>query len=132
MTAEGKAPLGKPGRPAVLGSDRRRFVEQTLFHFLGHQPGEPTVQRMIGRDERLLAMENRRVNTGWVFEAVDRTRAKHEVDAVGSGETKGARGLSIVSLELPLFISVPRVAVWRPRGVRGSVSSAAPCPTAEP
>jgi hypothetical protein len=126
---------------------------------LGHQPGEPTVQRMIGRDERLLAMENRRVNTGWVFEAVDRTRAKreldaslegwvavgwvpwvpgtpssiiHEVDAVGSGETKGARGLSIVSLELPLFISVPRVAVWRPRGVRGSVSSAAPCPTAEP
>ena len=42
-----------------------------MFFLLPGQPRELGVEGMIGRQERLLAMEDRRVGTGGVVEAVD-------------------------------------------------------------
>jgi hypothetical protein len=42
-----------------------------VFFLLPAQPGELGVERMIGRQKRLLAMEDRWIGTGGVVEAVD-------------------------------------------------------------
>jgi hypothetical protein len=64
MAAQHKARLGQPGLPAFLGPDRRRVVEQTVFFLLLGQPGELGVERTIGRQKRLLAVEDRRIGAG--------------------------------------------------------------------
>jgi hypothetical protein len=81
MSSQHKTPLGEPGLPAFLGPDRRRVVEQTVFFLLLGQPGELGVKRMIGREECLLAMENRRIPAGGIVEAVDLAGAERELDA---------------------------------------------------
>ena len=71
MAAKHKASLGQSGLPAFLRPDRRRVVEQTVFFLLLGQPRELGVERMIGRQECLLAMEDRWVRSGRVIETVD-------------------------------------------------------------
>ena len=51
-----------------------------LFLLLG-QPGEFGVERMIGRQECLLTMEDRRIGTGSVIGAVDLAGTERELDA---------------------------------------------------
>jgi hypothetical protein len=81
MAAQHKARLGQPGLPAFLGPDRRRVVEQTVFFLLLGQPGELGVEGMIGREECLLAMEDRWISAGGVIEAVNLAGAERELDA---------------------------------------------------
>jgi hypothetical protein len=52
-----------------------------MFFLLLSQSGELGVKGMIGRQKRLLAMENRRIRAGGVVEAVDLTRVEREIDA---------------------------------------------------
>jgi hypothetical protein len=51
-----------------------------LFLWLG-QPGELGVEGMIRRQECLLAMEDRRIGTRGVIEAIDIAGAERELDA---------------------------------------------------
>jgi hypothetical protein len=59
MAAQHKACGAQPGLPAVFRPDRRRVVEQAVFFLLLGQPSELGVKGMIGRQKRLLAMEDR-------------------------------------------------------------------------
>ena len=52
-----------------------------MFFLLLGQSGELGMERMIGRQEPLLAMEDRWIRAGREVEAVDLTRAKRELDA---------------------------------------------------
>jgi hypothetical protein len=81
MAAEHKACGAQSGLPAVLRPDRRRVTEQPVFFLLLGQPGELGAEGMIGRQKRLLAMENRRIRAGGIIEAVDLAGAERELDA---------------------------------------------------
>jgi hypothetical protein len=59
MAAQHKARGPQPCLPAVFRPDRRRVVEPTAFFLLLGQPSELGVKGMIGRKERLLAMQDR-------------------------------------------------------------------------
>ena len=61
MAAEGVAGSVQPGLPAAPGADRRRLVEQAVPLFLLAQAGEPGRERILSRDERFLAVPDRRV-----------------------------------------------------------------------
>jgi hypothetical protein len=52
-----------------------------VFLILLGQPGELGVERMIGREECLLATEDRRISAGGVIEAVALAGAELELDA---------------------------------------------------
>jgi hypothetical protein len=67
MSSQHKAGRVQPGLPAIPRPDRRRVVEQTVFFLLLGQPGELGVEGMIGRQERLLAIEDRWIGTDGVF-----------------------------------------------------------------
>jgi hypothetical protein len=67
--------------PAVLGPDPRRAVEQTVFILLLGQSRELGMERMIGSQERLIAMEDRWIGTGGVVEAVNLASAERELGA---------------------------------------------------
>jgi len=54
-------------RPSVARADAARLVEQAVLLLLGGEASELRIQRMIGRQERLLAMENGRVGAGRVL-----------------------------------------------------------------
>ena len=51
------------------------------FSSCWRQPGELGVEGMIGRQKRLLAMQDRRVCAGGVIEAIDLAGAERELDA---------------------------------------------------
>ena len=61
--------------------DRRRVVEQAVLFLLLGQPRELGVEGMIGRQKRLLAMEDRRIRAGGVIEAIDLACRDRELDA---------------------------------------------------
>jgi hypothetical protein len=52
---------------AFIGPDPCRIVEQTVFLLLLGQPGELGVERMIDRQKRLFAVEDRWIGTDGVF-----------------------------------------------------------------
>ena len=106
MSSQHKAPLGEAGLPAVLRPDRRRVVEQTVFFLLLSQPGELGMEWMVGRQESLLAMEDRRIRAGGVVEAVDLAGAERKLDAavesrvrvgleIGINELRNLAGLAV-------------------------------------
>jgi hypothetical protein len=77
-----------------------------VFFFLLGQPGEFGVEWVIGWEESLIAMKDRRVCAGLVFEAVDLAGAEGELDAaeqggvgagfeVGVGEVGGFCGMAV-------------------------------------
>ena len=59
-----------------------------MLHFLLAQPGELGVKRMIRRQERLLAVQDWRVGTGGVIEAVDLAGTERELDAPQKGRVR--------------------------------------------
>jgi hypothetical protein len=78
MAAQHKSRGVQPGLPGVFRPDRRRVVEQALFFLLPGEPGELYVEGIIGREECLLAMENRRISAGSLIEAVDLAGTERE------------------------------------------------------
>ena len=54
----------EPGLPAVSGADGGGVVEEAVFFFLLGQLGEFGVEWVIGFEERLFAVEDRRVGAG--------------------------------------------------------------------
>jgi hypothetical protein len=98
MASQHKARGVQPGLPADFRPDRRRVVEQTVFFLLLGQPGELGVEGMIGRQERLLAMEDRRVGARCVIEAVDLAGADRELDAAPESRVRVGREIGIVGV----------------------------------
>jgi len=64
MAARQKARRIQPGLPAIPRPDRLRVVVQTVFFLLLGHSGELGVEGMIGRQERFLSMEDRRIGAG--------------------------------------------------------------------
>jgi hypothetical protein len=81
MAAEHDAGRAQPGVPAFFRPDGRSVVEQTVWFLLLAQLRQPGVVGMIGNQERLLPMEDRRDAAGGVVEAVDLAIAESELDA---------------------------------------------------
>ena len=71
MPAQRESGRIEPRLPAVLGADGGGVVEEAVFFFLLGQLGEFGVEWVIGCEERLFAMQDRRVGGGLVFEAID-------------------------------------------------------------
>ncbi len=58
MPAYREPALGQPLFPALAGADQGRVVEQAVLFLLPGQPGEPGCERMAGREEPFLAVED--------------------------------------------------------------------------
>ena len=56
-----------------------------MLLLLRAQPGEPGVERVVGQQEGLLAVEDRRVGTAAVLQAVDLAGPQLELDAPQQG-----------------------------------------------
>jgi hypothetical protein len=91
MPADRESPLVQAAEPTLAGPDRRRLVEQPVPLLLPRQPGEPLVQRVAGREERLLAVQDRRVGAGGVFMAVELAGPERELDAAEQGRMRVGR-----------------------------------------
>ena len=76
MPADRESPLVQATLPPLPCPDRRRLVEQPVPLLLPRQPGEPLVQRVAGREERLLAVQDRRVGAGGIVVAFELPRAQ--------------------------------------------------------
>ena len=84
MAAQHKARRIQPRLPASLRPDRRRVVEQTAFFLLLGQPSELGVEGMIGRQERLLAMQDRWMAVAiWSMQWMWRVRSEIEIRMAG-------------------------------------------------
>jgi hypothetical protein len=81
MSPQGKPRCVQPGLPAISCADRRRVIEQSLFLLLGSQPGESGMQRLLRREERLLAVEHRRICGAGILQALDLAGAERQLDA---------------------------------------------------
>jgi hypothetical protein len=68
------------GLPALPRSDGGCVVEEAVFFFLLGQPGEFRVERVLRCEESLFAVQDRRVEAGVVFEAIDLAGAEGELD----------------------------------------------------
>ena len=71
MPAKRKPPFLQPALPSFRGSDRRRVIEQPVLFLLLGQPGEPGMERVVGWQERLLAMEDGRVRALRIVVAIE-------------------------------------------------------------
>ena len=108
MPAQRKPRLLQLRLPAAARADLRRIIEQSMLLFLGRQSGETGMQRMVGREECLLPVQDGRVGRAAVFEALDLAGAERELDAaqkrrVGIGLEVGIdqiRDLAGMSVEL--------------------------------
>ncbi len=88
MPANREAPLHQPHFPPLACADRRRLVEQTVLFLLLGQSGEPGHQRVPGREERFLAVEDGGIGALGVVEAVDLPRPQRELDAAEQGRVR--------------------------------------------
>jgi hypothetical protein len=61
-------------------------IEQAVFLLLLGQSRELRVECVIGCEERLFAVEDRRVGAGLIFEAIDLAGAERELDAAEQAE----------------------------------------------
>ena len=75
---------GLASRPACRSSPSRRAGRA----FPPAQAGELGVERVIGHQERLLAVQDRRVRAGGVFQAIDLAGAERELDAPQQGRVR--------------------------------------------
>ena len=62
---------GQPPFPSLARADIGRVVEQTVLFFLPGKPGESFTQRVVGREERVLAMEHGGIRAVGVVEAIE-------------------------------------------------------------
>ena len=76
MPAKRESSRIEPGLPAVSGADGGRVIEEAVFFFLLGQLGQFGVEWVIGCEESFLAVEDRRVCAGLIFEAIDLSGAE--------------------------------------------------------
>ena len=88
MPAEGIAPLPQPLGPAGPRADRRGGVQQPGPLLLARQPLELHPPRVVGQEERLLAVQHRRVRARRVIRALDRAGPQVELDAAQQGRVR--------------------------------------------
>ena len=67
MAPQDEAGGAEPGLPAVPRADRRRLIQQAGALLLVRQPLELRPQGMVRSEERLLAVQDRRVGAAGVF-----------------------------------------------------------------
>jgi hypothetical protein len=72
-------------RPPVSRSDRRSLVQQPGALLLARQPLELRPQGVVGQEESLLAVEDRRIRARGVIAALDLAGAEIELDAPQQG-----------------------------------------------
>ena len=88
MPAEGISPLPQPLGPAGPRADRRGVVQQPGPLLLPRQPLELPPPRVVGQEERLLAVQDRRVGAGGVIGALDLAGPQVELDAAQQGRVR--------------------------------------------
>jgi hypothetical protein len=71
MPTEGVTPLTEAIVPAGTGADRRGLVQQPGPLLPGGQAGELRPPRVVGQQERLLAVQDRRVRARGAIAALD-------------------------------------------------------------
>ena len=81
MPAESITPLVQPFGPSGPGPDRRRLLQQPGPLLLVPQALELRPSRVIGQQERLLAVQDRRVRARGIVGALDLAGAQIELDA---------------------------------------------------
>ncbi len=72
MASESVAHQTEPLRPPRTRADRRGLVQEPGPLLLAGEPLELGSERVVGRQEGLLAVEDRRVRAPGVIEALDR------------------------------------------------------------
>ena len=85
MPAQRESGRIQPRLPSVSGADGGGVVEEAVFFFLLGRLGEFGVEGVIRWEEGFLAVEDRRVGAGLVFEAIDLAGAEGELDAAEQG-----------------------------------------------
>jgi hypothetical protein len=88
MPAEGVAPLAQPLGSSGPGSDRRGPLQQPGLLLLGGQPLELRPPRVVGQQERLLAVQHRRVGARRILATLDRAGPQVELDAAQQGRVR--------------------------------------------
>ena len=81
VAAQFETPLLQPCVPAVARPDRSGFVQQAMLFFLPSQPSEFFSQRVIGRQECLFAVQDRRVVAGEIVPAIEFPRPQVQLHA---------------------------------------------------
>jgi hypothetical protein len=81
MAVEGKSGGNQPGLPAVPCPNRRRLFQQSSALLLARQALELRPPGIVGPEERLLAVQDRRVGAVGEFEAVDLAGPQVQLDA---------------------------------------------------
>jgi hypothetical protein len=79
--------FGRACQPSLVPMVAASPSKPCFFLLLG-QSGELGAERMIGREECLLAMENRRISAGGVIEAVNLAGAERELGASTQGRVR--------------------------------------------
>ena len=88
VAAEGEAGLAEAALPAGAGAEGRRVVEQAVALLLRGQAGEAGLQRVIGVQESLLAVQHGRVGAGGVVVALQPAAAQRQLDAAEEGRVR--------------------------------------------
>ena len=85
MPAKRKPRFFQPTLPSFRGSDRRGVIEQPLLLFVPGQLGEPGMERVVGWQEGLLAMEDGRVGAARIVDRLGIPRAEQQVIHLPAG-----------------------------------------------
>src|SRR4051794_28434613 len=88
MPAEAESPFSQPPLPSFPGPGRGGVIEQPVLFLLLGEPGEPGMERVVGWQERLLAMEDRRVRALHIVVAIELARAERQLDAAKQGRMR--------------------------------------------
>ena len=84
----GHSPAREALSPSGPGADRRRLVQQPGPLLLAGQAGELRPPRVVGEEERLLAVQDRRVRAGGVVGALDLAGPQVQLDAPKQGRVR--------------------------------------------
>jgi hypothetical protein len=121
MAAQHEARGPQTCLPAVFRPDRRRIVKQSVFFFLLGQPGEFGVEGMIGRQKRLLPMQDRRVRARSVIEAVNPAGTERELDAALKCRVRVGLEIGILQLDQYFWSNSQRSARVSRLSITGSL-----------
>jgi hypothetical protein len=88
VTAQGVAHRTEPLLPPRTRADPRGFVQQSGALLLAGEPLELRAERVVGRQEGLLAVEDRRVLAPGVIDALDLAGPQVQLDAPEQGRVR--------------------------------------------
>ncbi len=95
MAAEGISSHSQPVRPPRARADRRRILQQPGPLLLASEPLELRPERVVGRQEGLLAVQDRRILAPGVIEALDLAGPQVQLDAPNEGRVRVGRELGV-------------------------------------